>query len=892
MNEIAVTNKAMTGHVFISYLPDDPDWSSAQVNAVAEVLREIGIVVHMDLWTQPAGARFQSIGAWRVWVEESVIGASRIVCLVSPHYENAWENRTSETLDGMALQAISILGEVNGNRKNARGRLVTVRPKGVDSRSVPADLAYFLSFEWPIDRIKLLSWILDRQIPLHATSNEDAGREFSAGLSDGLILDGLHYPVRTDTHASTSEEFSSSLAIELDALAAVVKDATDTYAREMSLAFEASGVMVRGVTPPTTEVEHEVAAEAVTTAAADQGRQISRPSIGASGLWPAEDEWRAPLRDFPPPWASAWGDDVYGLWADLTVNGVTQRMRWIEPSGSEGFWMGSSKAERDAIVVDRVRQWASHTEQSMRKEYVESGFWFADTPCTQALWVAVVGKNPSHFSEFKDSLRRPVECVSWDDVKDKFLANLSLILDGMEGFFPCLPTEKEWEYAARAGTETPYWWGGEDDSSYANWDSLRQSTTPVCSYQPNPWGLFDVHGNVWEWCADAWQPVRDSLDQSPDDACRVSRGGSWVNPPSRGRAAHRGMWPRALVHQNQGFRFAISSCRDAKQLRSNEREVTARNSLKEISEDRGNLAEANLVDRKPQADVLSTSGNYWRQDLMDPSRWASDIGNDVYGLWADLTVNGATQRMRWIEPSGPEGFWMGSTKQERDAIKDKNVRDWANSAERGPRRVVVTEGFWLADTPCTQAFWLAVTGKNPSHFGKGREAPERPIENVNWDDVNDHFVKRFAQTPDWGTGNRLCLPSEQQWEYAARAGARTAYWWGDEWDAMLANANVMGDRGLDDKEGTTPVWRHAPNPWGLFDVHGNVWEWCSDPWQPRRDAPEARPDEDGRVVRGGSWISPPGGARAAYRGWGPRQGAYPFRGFRFALRSPAGPGGR
>lgn len=274
---------------------------------------------------------------------------------------------------------------------------------------------------------------------------------------------------------------------------------------------------------------------------------------------------------------------------------------------------------------------------------------------------------------------------------------------------------------------------------------------------------------------------------------------------------------------------------------------------------------------------------HWRAPVGDfPPPWASAWGDDVYGLWADLTVNGATQRMRWIEPSGPEGFWMGATKGERAAIQQKEVRDWANQAEHEPRRVVVEQGFWLADTPCTQAFWLAVTGNNPSHFSKGREALECPVENVSWNDVMEQFFASFARMPSWGTADRMCLPTEVQWEYAARAGTRTAYWWGDDWDSVMGNTDVTGERDWDDDEGTTPVGRYAPNPWGLYDVHGNVWEWCSDRWQPHW----ARPHEDARLVRGGSWIFIPGDARSAFRRGGPRWAANRDRGFRFALTSP------
>lgn len=263
----------------------------------------------------------------------------------------------------------------------------------------------------------------------------------------------------------------------------------------------------------------------------------------------------------------------------------------------------------------------------------------------------------------------------------------------------------------------------------------------------------------------------------------------------------------------------------------------------------------------------------WRAPIGDfPPPWASTWGDDLYGLWADLTVNGVTQRMRWIEPSGPDGFLMGSTKKERAAIVDKDARDWANEHEHEPRKECIDTGFWLAETTCTQAFWFAVVGENPSHFNDRSYAARRPVENVSWDAVMEQFVARFAQNPDWSTEDKLCLPSEKEWEYAARGGTRTAYWWGDQPDA---SANLNWPVAVD---------RYPPNSWGLYKMHGNVWEWCADVWRNRLDSPEAQPDETLRVVRGGSWFDSPGFARAACRNWWLRGHAHRSGGFRFAMR--------
>jgi sulfatase modifying factor 1 len=269
--------------------------------------------------------------------------------------------------------------------------------------------------------------------------------------------------------------------------------------------------------------------------------------------------------------------------------------------------------------------------------------------------------------------------------------------------------------------------------------------------------------------------------------------------------------------------------------------------------------------------------------------WASASGRDEYGHWADLTIHGETQRMRWIPPTGPEGFWMGSPAAERAAIQDKEICAWANQTEHAPRREHVRMGFWLADTPCTQAFWRTVADIDPSHFSSGADAPQRPVESVSWEDVMTQFIARIAARPGWAQSETVCLPSEVEWEYAARAGTRTAYWWGDAWDAQRGNANDTGLRDWDDAEGTTPVKRYGPNPWGLFDVYGNVLEWCEDVWEERRDAPETRPDVEHGVVRGGSWLDHPGLARAASRDGRNRGLANQYLGFRFALRSPAGP---
>ena len=275
-------------------------------------------------------------------------------------------------------------------------------------------------------------------------------------------------------------------------------------------------------------------------------------------MWPAAERWRAPVDDFPPRWATAWGDDPFGLWADLAVGSAAQRLRWIEPSGPAGFWMGSPREERAALEDEQVREGADSTEHEPRGVTVPEGFWLAEGPCTQALWEAVMGGNPSQYKDAPDAPQRPVEQVSFDDVQE-FLRHLRGWLP--EGCEPALPTEAQWEYAARAGTTTAYPWGDEPDDARANWNIQHDATTPVGRFEPNHWGLLDMHGNVLEWCADPWHQRLDGAASAAMEGPprRAVRGGSWLSPPGGARSADRLGGPPGGRTRFLGFRLALRS---------------------------------------------------------------------------------------------------------------------------------------------------------------------------------------------------------------------------------------------------------------------------------------------------------------------------------------------
>ena len=249
-----------------------------------------------------------------------------------------------------------------------------------------------------------------------------------------------------------------------------------------------------------------------------------------------------------------------------------------------------------------------------------------------------------------------------------------------------------------------------------------------------------------------------------------------------------------------------------------------------------------------------------------------DLDWDKYGLYADLTIQNTTQRFRWIEPGE---FMMGSPDNEEGRDNDEDLH-----------QVTLTKGFWLADTTVTQALWEAVMNETPSHF----KNPNNPVENISWNDCQQFIEKLNDQI----AGLRAKLPTEAQWEYACRAGTNTSFFFGAKEDLDLGKVNYSGKWDEYDSDGKTKaVKSHLSNDWGLYEMHGNVLEWCEDVWQenlgtessidPLQKSSESKAGA-GRVVRGGSWDSFGRYCRSAIRdGREPGYRGNGFIGFRLSL---------
>jgi formylglycine-generating enzyme required for sulfatase activity len=244
-------------------------------------------------------------------------------------------------------------------------------------------------------------------------------------------------------------------------------------------------------------------------------------------------------------------------------------------------------------------------------------------------------------------------------------------------------------------------------------------------------------------------------------------------------------------------------------------------------------------------------------DAMTRPAWAHTIGRDQYGLYVEFSVKAHTQRLRWLQPGR---FLMGSPADEPERRKNELQHE-----------VVLSQGFWLADTACTQGLWLAVTGENPSYFKGGDKLP---VDSVSWDDCVEFINRINRMIPELD----LRLPSEAQWEYACRAGARTPFSFGPQITTDQVNYDgnypYHGGQKGEYRQKTVAVKSLPCNNWGLYEMHGNLYEWCAD-WLGDYEAgavtdPQGPDTDVYRVLRGGSWNNYGRHVRSANRyGYGP-----------------------
>ncbi len=513
------------------------------------------------------------------------------------------------------------------------------------------------------------------------------------------------------------------------------------------------------------------------------------------------------------------------------------------PAGS--FAMGSVSGDPDEKPVHEVRIdhefHLGRTEVTVRqfRAFVEATGYKTDAE--QVGWANTCPQPGLHPNERGLDWRRPgfelkddqpVVVVSWNDAM-AFCRWLS----AQTGRNVRLPAEAEWEYAARAG-------GREDSASRleeAAWyeGNASDRAHPVGTKRPNPWGLVDMQGNAWEWCLDVWRP--DYREAAPEGRAQthdpvvpqvvwryVLRGGSWFTPVRQLSLSYRARYLNHFSRPDTGFRIALVPV------------VGGQHS--EVGEDKGGA--------RAQPATHHT----------DPA-----TGHAI------LTAHGARFEFARV-PAGE--FLMGGTDGIEKPVHQVRI---GYDFEMGTTEVTIGQfrAFVKATGYPTDGEKVGVS------WSRGPDTDWQSEDAVDWchavrDQSDEHpaiFISwydamAFCHWLSRETGQEIRLPSEAEWEHACRAGTTGLY---------AGELSDMGWYQYNACNRTHPVAQKQPNAWGLHDMHGNVWEWCLDFFQPNYEgAPtDGRPRREVQrasdvVSRGGSFRNPPGWVAS-----GCRMGTFP-----------------
>ena len=410
----------------------------------------------------------------------------------------------------------------------------------------------------------------------------------------------------------------------------------------------------------------------------------------------------------------------------------------------------------------------------------------------------------------------PVLYVSWNDANEfcKWLCQKT-------GKTFHLPTEAEWEYAARGGGKSVgYKYSGSDNINdvalYA--DNSGGNTHAVGTKQPNELGLYDMSGNVWEWCSDWYGSYGSGAQTNPEGpssgSLRVLRGGSWNNYARHCRVSIRYGFNQGDRYDRLGFRLSMSS-----------------------SSNNG-------------TSIIDSSNN-----------GTSIIDSSNNGLLI-FKMKGVTFKMIYVKGGT---FQMGGTSEQGGD----------EESDEKPVHSVTLSDYYIGETEVTQALWKEVTGLDPSRF----KGDDLPVELVSYDIIVNEFLPNLNRL----IGKTFRLPTEAEWEYAARGGSKSKgykYSGSSSIDVVAWYNNTSGGK-------THPVGTKQPNELGLYDMSGNVWEWCSD-WHGGYDS-VAQTDPEGsasgfyRVLRGGSWIGNAVDCRVSNRGGVNPEASSNYYGFRLLM---------
>ena len=426
---------------------------------------------------------------------------------------------------------------------------------------------------------------------------------------------------------------------------------------------------------------------------------------------------------------------------------------------------------------------------------------------TVGLWKAVMGYVPEACADID---REPVCGISWEEAQD-FVNELNV----MTGKNYRLPTEAEWEYAARGGNKSRGCkYAGSHSVTKVAWYGECSYRHKVGTKQPNELGIYDMSGNVEEWCYDWYDS--DYYDRSPlhnpqgpsSGTNKVCRGGYYNGDVEKCEVSYREYCDPSSTKRFRGLRLALGS-------------VSIKQPVEQPQPTRPKPQQP--VQQQPEPEPMPAT-------VQQPERPQHNLP-DI----AMVYVSGGT-------------FTMGATSEQGSDA-------WYYEK---PAHSVTLSGYYIGKYEVTQELWKAVMGSNPSKF----KGDNLPVECVSWDDVQEFLRKLNAMT-----GKRYRLPTEAEWEFAARGGNSSRgykYSGSNSLGSVAWYGDNSGDR-------THSVGTKSPNELGIYDMSGNVWEWCHDWYGSYSSSPQRNPKGPNsgskRVYRGGDWLNSARNCRVSERSY-------------------------
>jgi len=478
----------------------------------------------------------------------------------------------------------------------------------------------------------------------------------------------------------------------------------------------------------------------------------------------------------------------------------------------------------------------------------------------------------------------PVTQVSWNDAA----AFCKWLSERERGEYR-LPIEAEWEYACRAGTTTQFSFGDEDQllDKYA-WYLMNtgDESRPVGRKLPNAFGLFDMHGNLSECCQDFYDS-KWYEKTSPDDprgpaagfSC-VIRGGSWPHAASTCRSAFRNAIPQSYRSNNDGFRV----------VRELNVPATTASVTPPLPPGVAPKRIATTVGPQPP---LTKAPFDAKQARTHQEAWAKHLGVSV-----EYT---SSIGMKFVLIP-PGEFTMGSTDEQIEAAlksaeamkADQGTKDRIRKTERPQHKVVISKPFLMSATEVTigQYKKFSATGfvteaekaavndpKVQTYLNPGYSVTDdSPAASLTWNDA-----VAYCQWLSTQEKKVVRLPTEAEWEYACRAGTTTQFSFGEDESELVKYAWYSKNAG----GRSHPVGTLLPNPFGLYDMHGLLFEWCGDwydeTWYEKSPSKDSGGPSDGtsRVLRGGRWGTDSIDCRSNYRHSLAPSSRYNGNGFRY-----------